>query len=76
MADIVEIMDDVEDMPKWMQEAFRTGRVYHTCVKRVAKLESQLNALKSNLSLWQCPECEHYSMKGHVCYQCNYDPTG
>jgi uncharacterized protein YhaN len=49
MAEIIErIAVDVEDMPEWMQEAFRTGRVYHTCVKKVAELEAAVEQLKAH----------------------------
>jgi hypothetical protein len=54
MAEIIEHMGDVENMPKWMQEAFRTGRVYHTCVRRVRKLEGALEKIAGlDPGLWQ-----------------------
>ena len=54
MAEIIERMDNVEDMSGWMQEAFRTGRVYHTCVQRVGKLERTLQRIAGlDPGLWQ-----------------------
>jgi len=46
MAEIIEHMGDVEDMPEWVREAFETGRLYHTCVKKVAGLEQEVKDLK------------------------------
>ena len=40
-----------------------------------ARTLSNLKEIVANLNLWKCKKCGCWSMQGHVCYKCGYDPS-
>ena len=34
-----------------------------------------IETMRSDFTMWRCSKCGHFSQKGHICYNCRYDPS-
>ena len=50
---IIERMDNVEDMPEWLQQAFHEGRVYHRCKEMYDRLTSERDEAREEVEQYK-----------------------